>query len=205
MSRDLTTAFENQLSGSTIEPFFAIKLNFDSGAVRLWTGYGEITVASETYIGGGELLNITPVEETVEIAARGVAMSLNGIDASLVTVALSENYQTRSAKIFLGFLSSGSVVSDPYLAFDGRMDVMSIDDAGETASISLSAESRLIDLERARERRYTSDDQKLRHPNDTGLDFIAALQDKEIAWGSGKSDASDFVPNNPVDMIPFNV
>lgn len=205
MSRSLTTAFQNQLSASTLEPFFAIKLNFDSGDLRLWTGYGEITVASETYTGGGQLLNISPVEETVEIAAKGITMSLNGIDASLVSLALTENYQTRSAKVYLGFISSGSVVSDPYLAFDGRMDVLSIDDSGETANLTMTAESRLIDLERARERRFTSDDQKLRHPTDTGLDFVASLQEKEIAWGSGKSSASDFVPNNPVDLIPFNL
>ena len=205
MSRSLTTAFQNQLSASTLEPFFAIKLNFDSGDLRLWTGYGEITVASETYTGGGQLLNISPVEETVEIAAKGITMSLNGIDASLVSLALTENYQARSAKVYLGFISSGSVVSDPYLAFDGRMDVLSIDDSGETANLTMTAESRLIDLERARERRFTSDDQKLRHPTDTGLDFVASLQEKEIAWGSGKSSASDFVPNHPVDLIPFNL
>ena len=205
MSRSLTTAFQNQLSASTLEPFFAIKLNFDSGDLRLWTGYGEITVASETYTGGGQLLNISPVEETVEIAAKGITMSLNGIDASLVSLALTENYQARSAKVYLGFISSGSVVSDPYLAFDGRMDVLSIDDSGETANLTMTAESRLIDLERARERRFTSDDQKLRHPTDTGLDFVASLQEKEIAWGSGKSSASDFVPNHPVDLIPINL
>ena len=201
MSRSLTTAFQNQLSASTLEPFFAIKLNFDSGDLRLWTGYGEITVASETYTGGGQLLNISPVEETVEIAAKGITMSLNGIDASLVSLALTENYQTRSAKVYLGFISSGSVVSDPYLAFDGRMDVLSIDDSGETANLTMTAESRLIDLERARERRYTSDDQKLRHPTDTGFDFVASLQEKEIAWGTGKSSASDFRPFNPEDTF----
>ena len=199
MSRDFTTAFQNELSASTIEPFFAVKLNFDSGALRLWTGYGQITVASETYTGGGELLSISPVQETVEVAARGASVSLNGIDASLITYALTENYQTRSAKIFLGFLSSGSVVSDPYLAFDGRMDVLNIDDTGETANITLTAESRLIDLERARLRRYTSDDQKLRHPTDTGLDFVASLQEKEIAWGTGKTSISDTRPIHEED------
>ena len=201
MSRNLTSAVQTQLAATELQPFFAIKLNFDSGALRLWTGYGDITVNSETYTGGGQLLGVSAIEETVEVAAKGVSMSLNGIDASLVSLALTENYQTRSAKIYLGFLSSGAVVADPYLIFDGRMDVMTIDDNGETANISLTAESRLIDLERARERRYTSDDQKVRHPNDTGLDFVASLQEKEIAWGSGKSSASDFAPFNPEDTF----
>jgi hypothetical protein len=82
-------------------------------------------------------------------------------------------------------------VADPYLVFDGRMDVMTIEDAGETANISLSAESRLIDLERARVRRYTNNDQQNQFAGDTSLRFVADLQDKEIAWGSGKDD-NDF-------------
>ena len=198
MSRNLTTAVQNQLAASELEPFFAIKLAFDSGDVRVWTGYNDITIASETYIGGGQLLSISPIQETVEIAARGVNMSLNGINSSLVSVALTESYQGRSAKVYLGVISSGAVVSDPYLVFDGRMDVMTIEDAGETANISLSAESRLIDLERARVRRYTDNDQQNQFAGDTGLRFVADLQDKEIAWGSGKDDSSfDFsnIPN----------
>tara|TARA_R100001510_G_C7566848_1_gene144818 strand:- start:78 stop:683 length:606 start_codon:yes stop_codon:yes gene_type:complete len=190
MSRNLTTAVQNQLAASELQPFFAIKLAFDSGDVKLWTGYGDITVASETYTGGGQLLSISPIEETVEIAARGVNFALNGIDSSLVSVALTENYQGRSAEVYLGVISSGAVVSDPYLVFDGRMDVMTIEDAGDTASISLSAESRLIDLERSRVRRYTNSDQQNQFPGDTCLRFVADLQDKEIAWGSGKDDGS---------------
>ena len=49
MSRNLTTAVQNQLAASELEPFFAIKLGFDSGDVRLWTGYNDITISSETY------------------------------------------------------------------------------------------------------------------------------------------------------------
>jgi hypothetical protein len=201
MSRNLTTAVQNELAASELQPFFAIKLAFDSGDVKLWTGYGDITIASETYLGGGQLLSISPIEETVEIAARGVNLALNGINSSLVSVALSESYQGRSAKVYLGVISSGAVVADPYLVFDGRMDVMTIEDAGDTANISLSAESRLIDLERARVRRYTNNDQQNQFAGDTSLRFVADLQDKEIAWGSGKDDGSfDFsnIGNQPL-------
>lgn len=203
MSRNLTTAVQNQLAASELEPFFAIKLAFDSGDVKLWTGYGDITVASETYTGGGQLLSISPIEETVEIAARGVNLALNGINSSLVSVALTESYQGRSAKVYLGVISSGAVVSDPYLVFDGRMDVMTIEDSGDTANISLSAESRLIDLERARVRRYTNNDQQNQFAGDTSLRFVADLQDKEIAWGSGKDDGSFDFSN--IGQYPINI
>jgi hypothetical protein len=203
MSRNLTTAVQNELAASELQPFFAIKLAFDSGDVKLWTGYGDITIASETYLGGGQLLSISPIEETVEIAARGVNLALNGINSSLVSVALSESYQGRSAKVYLGVISSGAVVADPYLVFDGRMDVMTIEDAGDTANISLSAESRLIDLERARVRRYTNNDQQNQFAGDTSLRFVADLQDKEIAWGSGKDDGSFDFSN--IGQYPINI
>ncbi len=195
MSRNLTTAVQNELAASELEPFFAIKLAFDSGDVRIWTGYNDITIASETYIGGGQLLSISPVEETVEVAAKGINFALNGIDSNLVSVALTESYQGRSAKVYLGVLSSGAVVADPYLLFDGRMDVMTIEDGGDTANISLSAESRLIDLERARISRYTDNDQQNKFSGDTALRYVSSLQEKEIAWGSGKDD----------DNFKFNV
>ena len=79
MSRNLTTAVQNELAASELEPFFAIKLAFDSGDVRIWTGYNDITIASETYIGGGQLLSISPVEETVEVAAKGVTFALTAV------------------------------------------------------------------------------------------------------------------------------
>ena len=47
----------------------------------------------------------------------------------------------------------------------------------------MTVESRLIDLERARDWRYTSENQKSLYPNDKGLDFVVDLQDMPIAWG----------------------
>ena len=189
MSRDLTTAVQNQLSASELEPFFAIKLAFDSGDVRIWTGYTDITVASETYIGGGQLLSISPVEETVEIAAKGVQFGLNGIDRVWLLLLSRKIIKVALPKCIWAFYHRAQYYQI-LLIFDGRMDVMTIQDSGDTASITLSAESRLIDLERPRVRRYTNSDQQNQFPGDTSLRFVADLQDKEIAWGSGKDDGS---------------
>ena len=63
------------------------------------------------------------------------------------------------------------------------MDQMTIAEGPETSTIALSVESRLIDLERIRTRRYTSEDQKRRFPGDLGLDFVNSIQDKELFWG----------------------
>tara|TARA_R110000787_G_scaffold182380_1_gene294368 strand:- start:820 stop:1377 length:558 start_codon:yes stop_codon:yes gene_type:complete len=183
MTRPITSQMITELSAKEVELFLAIKLSFDSGTIALWTGYGDITFGSQLYTGAGTLLGLSAVQETPEIAAKGVQITLDSIQTSIVALALTENYQGRKGIVYLGALSSGSVVADPTLIFDGRMDVMSIEDNGDNCSISLTLESRLIDLERARVRRYTPEDQKVNYPNDKGFDFVSDLTDKVVKWG----------------------
>jgi len=184
MSRNITTAFNNILESDNLSPFLAVDLAFDGGNFVAWTGYGNITFFGTTFVGSGDFLNVSQISETADIQANGINITLSGIPSDLISSALNETYQGRPAKLYLGLLdANGAVVSDPYLVFSGRMDTMGIEDSGDTANIGLTAESRLIDLERSRERRYTSEDQKIDYPNDKGLEFIADLQDKEIVWG----------------------
>ncbi len=185
MSRDLTTSVNTILESNSLKPFFALDLEFDGGNFVAWTGYGNITFGGTTYFGSGDFLNVSQISETADIQANGINITLSGIPSDLISSALNETYQGRPAKLYLGLLDdNNAVVSDPYLMFSGRMDTMGIEDSGDTANIGLTAESRLIDLERSRERRYTSEDQKIDYPTDKGLEFIADLQDKEIIWGS---------------------
>lgn len=183
MTRSITSSMLAQLQAKEVELFLAIKLSFDTGTIALWTGYGDITFGSQLYTGAGTLLGFSAIRESSEIIASGAQITLDGIETSIVSLALTENYQGRQAVIYLGALSNGSVVADPTLIFDGRMDVMSIEDNGDNCSISLTLESRLIDLERARVRRYTPEDQKINYPNDKGFDFVSDLTDKVVKWG----------------------
>jgi len=168
-------------SDTALEVFYAIELAFDSGTIRLWNGTYDATINGNVFTGAGGLLGISEVEETGEIAARGVSMVLSGIDPSFVSIALQENYQNRLATILFGTIENG--VTSAYTLFRGRMDVMTITEGADTATIEITAENRLIDLERPRNFRYTSEDQKATYPDDFGLDYVADLQDKEILWG----------------------
>ena len=184
MARTLGTNFEAELAAGEVQPFFAVRMDFDGDIVTVWNGYGEITIDSETYVGSADFLNLREIIETSEVQANSVNVTLTGLDASLVSAALSESYQGRSLKIYFGFLdNTGAIIDTPYIIFSGRMDVMTIEDAGATANIGVTAESRLIDLDRSRTRRYTSEDQKIDYPNDKGLEMVASLQDKQITWG----------------------
>jgi len=184
MARQLTTALEAATLAPVVRPALLVGLDFASGPLRLWSGIGKLTWAGNDYLGAGQLLAVAPATETQGLSAEGATLALSGIPAELLSIALAEAYQGRSAKVWLAaFDLSGALVADPYLIFDGRMDVMTIDEAGETSTISVTAESRLIDLERPRERRYTDEDQRIEYPDDAGCEFVAGLADAEITWG----------------------
>ena len=181
-TRDITTVLENALDDSVIYPFFAIELQFDTQTVRAWTGVGDATIDGNTYTGTGTLLGISSVEETSEIAVRGATLTLTGVPADLLSLALQEPYQGRVAKIYFGVVD-GKTYSSLTEIFSGYMDEMNIDEGTEFATIELRVENKLIDLERARVRRFTSSYQESVYPGDLGLRFVEGLQDKEIVWG----------------------
>lgn len=181
-TRDITTVVENALDDAVIEPFFAVELLFDDSPLRLWAGIGDATIDGNTYTGAGNLINISTVEETTEMAVRGATITLSGVPSSLLSLALQEPYQGRVCNLYFGVVS-GSTYSNLTQVFSGYMDEMNIDEGGETSTVELNVENKLIDLERVRVARYTDGYQKSLYPNDKGLQFVESLQDREIVWG----------------------
>lgn len=185
MSRDLSTALVTEVTAPALRPVLLAEFLFDGGAVRLWSGIGDLIAMGNTYTGAGNLLSIDEYVETQKLEAVGLKMTLSGISSSLIAIALAEPYQGRECNIYFGALnSSGVLVSDPYRQFSGQMDVMEINDQGDTCTIQLAAESKLIITSRTKERRYTAEDQKSEYLGDLGFDFVNSLQDADVVWQS---------------------
>jgi len=187
--RSLSANMVTEVSASQLSPIILASLSFTT-PVSLWSGYGTITYAGTGYLGIGTLGTISPVEETTDLAARGITMQLSGVPTAMIAVALSENYQGKACSVMFGALdSSGALVSTPITIFSGRMDVMSINDDGQNATIGMTAENKLVDFRRPREVRYTDEEQKNLYSGDKGLEFVNSIQEKEIYWGNAKMTA----------------
>lgn len=188
MARDITTAFKNAIEGSVVKPIIGVELEFSDGTLRFWNGYGNLTMtaggSSKTFTGAGDLLGVSEIEESSTLSMSGVTLTLAGIKSSIIATALGANYTNRKGAIYLGLYdTSSNVIADVYTLFKGNMDVMNIQEGAETCLITLKLESRLITFEKASNRMYTLEDQKVDFPNDIGFEFIPDLQDKEITWG----------------------
>lgn len=179
MSRTIDSGLLTALTGNLVNPYYAVELMFDSAPLRFWTGLGDRTIGGETYLGTGSLLNIAAAEEVGDLSAKAMVLTLTGLDSSIVSLALQEPYQRRIAKVYLGEQSVNPVVE----IFSGFMDTMQISDEPETATVVLTIESKLVELERSRNWRYTDESHKARYSGDSFFSFVQDIQDQQVAWG----------------------
>lgn len=203
MARSIPAGLMTALTQSVIEPFYAIEMIFDTMPVRFWTGIGDRTLEGNTYTGAGGLLSISDLEEIGDLSAKSASVTISGISTDIVALALVEPYQRRPCRILFGcavpaLLPDGlwddySLWDDSLLwndapndvieMFSGKMNTMTIEDAPDSATITLTIESRLIELQRAKTRRYNHESHISRYPGDTFFATVADLQDRQVTWG----------------------
>ena len=166
MARALTAAMIAALNEGTVKPILIVKIGTSGADVNVWTGIGDLTFQSEIYSGVGNFGGVSPVNETSDLRAAGLNFSLSGISSSMISTALANIRYGRPAILWFGLfdITSGALVADPYKLFTGFTDVPSIDEGPDVSVITISAENRLIALDRARARRYTPEDQNIDYP-----------------------------------------
>ncbi|WP_338469205.1 hypothetical protein ROLI_040330 [Roseobacter fucihabitans] len=147
--------------------------------LRIWTGYNDLTIEGETYAGAGGFLGIGEFGEAGDLTAIGAEITLSGISSEVVSLALIEPYQGRACRVMFGVIGVADVVE----VFSGLMNTLNGVDSGDTSAFTLLVDSKLVELERARAKRYTHESQQALFPGDTGFSFVADLADKEVAWG----------------------
>jgi len=184
MSRTASGASLTEASSESLRALLLVELDWPSIPLRVNSSDRDIVFESNTYAAVGQLGTISPIGETGELRVSGLELALSGIDSANVAHAF-ENAQGRAGKVWVGFLdASYALVADPVLMFEGLIDTVSVE-VGETATVRVTLENRLVAWERPKVRRYTNEDQQQRwgSPVDQFLEFVAQTVDKELLWG----------------------
>ena len=179
MSRAISSNLLSALTAPVAQPFYAVELFFNQGTVRLWTGVGDRTINNDVYVGAIGLLGVSAAEEISDLSAKTMSITVSGLESAALSIAMTEPYQRRVAKVYLGEQS----VSDVVEIFSGQMNTMSIEDSGENSTIQISIESKLVELERSANWRYTDENHKSRNSGDSFFSYVKSIQDLQVAWG----------------------
>lgn len=183
MSRTLTTDVGNALQDSHKKLCTFVEMEFSSGSVRVTNAPHNIAWNSYTWTGLGRLGAISPIEEAGQLQARSITLQLSGIPAAMISIAMGEHYQGREVNLWLGAfnLTTGALLADPVGPITYLIDTMTIA-LGETATIELTAHSRLSDWDRPRLKHFNDADQQTDYDGDLFCQFAEEMVEKILIW-----------------------
>jgi hypothetical protein len=181
--RNISSAMLASLTSNAIIPALLAKLVFRSGTEYVWNGNGNLVYGGNTYRGVGSLGKIGRITEGSDVHAYGTTISLSGIDPALLAESLTDIQLGAPAVLYFALLdASGNILGTPYPVFSGVVDKPVISPGLKEITISLSLETKLANLARATNRRYTSADQGQYYPNDFSFNWVEVLNEQGLRW-----------------------
>jgi len=182
---DATAQFVAAAQSPYVRPGIFVEVHFTTGPVYVWSGVGSKTWNGNTYTGVGSFGMLSTVEEGSTVQARGIVLTLSGIDSTLLGDILADYAQGLPVVVSLGmFDATGALVPNPICCFSGRTDQPTIDMNGDTAALSIACENRLVEMNmNSSFRRYTNEDQQIAHPGDLAFTQVNAIQQQTLYWG----------------------
>jgi hypothetical protein len=205
MARDLSLAMVSALTANVIYPALLVDCSFADNNLHLWNGNGNIAWNSNTYVGVGDLGSIGAMEETTALEAKGVALTLSGLDSDLLGESINEVEAYHDCNIYLCLFDGpcGNIVETPFLSFSGYMDAPEIRDDGKTSTITFQIENKLLEMNMPCSRRFTSDDNRIdlstrltklglsTSISDTAFEFVNSIQHSTVWWGTSPTSTND--------------
>lgn len=182
MNRQIDATTVDAVKAGHVPYLFFAQLDF-STPLRVCSAAYDVVWNGYTWIGVGTLGNLEPIEEQASLEAIGIRLTLTGVPTDLVAVSLAEQYQGRPIQVWFTPLREDlQIMATPVRMFSGRMDTMDTE-VGDTATITVAAESRMVSWDKPRVRRYNNEDQQSRYPGDRGFEYVAQMVEKQLLWG----------------------
>ena len=183
MNRSMDAITASAVTAWHVPYVYFVKMDFPSAALCVCSAGYDMQWNGLTWLGLGMLGSIDAIQEQASLEAIGLRLTLSGGPTDVIEITLAEQYQGKPCQVWLAPLREDmQLLSDPVRVFSGRMDVPDIE-VGDTATITVAVESRMVSWERAKVRRYNNEDQQSRYPGDRGFEFVAQMVEKNLSWG----------------------
>lgn len=167
--------------------------DFRHGEEPLWGGEYPLTSGGKTWKGLGRIATMDGLDQAATLESSAMTFQLSGVepegtDTAYLTIAASDDraqYVRRLVTVSLQFFDDDwQPLDSPYAIKAGLMATMQMSRSrtgtGFQRTISVQANNIFYGRGVAPASFYTDRDQQKRYPGDLGLQFIPALQDKQI-------------------------
>lgn len=187
MARALTAGMITELTANTCRPAFFFEAVFESFTLRIWNGVGDISWNSQTWLGNGWFRGFSGARESDDFSRNNLEVHLSGVPDTVLALILAGSKQGAPGKLWLGMLNaSRQVIADPYLVYEGKLDIPMLDEGAEDTEVTLTFENEFTSVNRSTDFRWESESQKIFYPTDKGFEYVTATQEWTGHWGPKK-------------------
>lgn len=171
------------LGGSVLAIVQLVYMQFPGLPVALNSSNRDIVFDGVTYRGAYGLGAVAAVDDSPG-EVKGLQFTLAGVASEYLSLALDDSaiVQGTPVTIRTAILDTDMVVVDAPVDWQGRLDTMSIEEDGDTCTISVTAESTAVDLLGGAALTYSDADQRSLHPNDRAFEFVVPQSEKPVVW-----------------------
>lgn len=187
MSPEQQTALEKPL----VREVYLVEFSFKTTPLRASSLNQTVEWNGFQWIGLGAIAGISQIEESDGLESKALSFTLNAADPSWLAISVGSEgeYRGLPAKMYFCPLNENyQLIGEPEICWRGIMDTVSvgIDRDGEETKgqIVLKCETSAFGLKRNPALRMNSAQQRKRHPNDAGFDYLPSLISEPQLWMS---------------------
>jgi hypothetical protein len=188
--RSLSPATLNALKNSSGERVTLVKIVMQSETLRLTTGSRRLSWGGYTWEAVGGQLEIGPVEVSADERGAGIDVTLSGIDQSIVSLLLQQQYRGRQLWVGRAILDSATgTVLDVVEFFDGIQtdpyEIVETIERGRPGTVTIKTRARpRLAIDEWRGIRTNLTDHQRYAPGDTLFAHVASIAGRPLYWGT---------------------
>ena len=189
MTRTLHADTVTAAQAETGEIFHLFEFAFSGGTLYLTDASNDIVWSGNTYT-AVDGLSHDAVQETTQFGAQSVRVTVSGVDTSVLTRILQQNYVGQSAIIRHAHIASdGTITSNPVIVFQGLMNAAfemqeTFDPDGGTAKITTRLVSPFAIISKVNGIRSNVSSHQKFFSTDTFFRHLSNITDQPVFWGN---------------------
>ncbi|CAN5445376.1 hypothetical protein BH09PSE4_BH09PSE4_18930 [soil metagenome] len=181
-SRDLPPELSAELAKPVLQPFLAVHIATPD-PVYAWSDKGSIDFLGQTWTSYAGIGSLDAVSEKSDGSATGFKATLNKVPAEMSADLADQAVRGASFNVYAGALDSTCRnVLGSKLIWKGTLQAFDVDDGGDTLTVSVGGESRMIDQRRPTIKRFTDAWQQRKHAGDRFFEYVPKLVEIPILW-----------------------
>jgi len=183
--KDLSPEMVEAINSSSVSLLTAVHIDISpTEQIYVHSGLGTFTIDGNEYLGVGDLGSIDNITSDDTTTPNGIALSISGLDTTLIQSVLEDGYQGRPVVIYLCTFNNDFELLYSHISYKGKLDTMNLQ-IGSTAIINVNVENDLVNWNRSNVFRWNTNTHIRQDPDnkdDKFFEFLSRNIDKELIF-----------------------